>query len=176
MRYLSGGRFALADFTLPMKLALSFFVLFVLLGLTSSVALYHQQFAFEAERAADYYRGDRGEGGEGGFMVEKSYRQLLETAHFHLFIMPVVYLALLHLYFLTPRPTAEQAAVTVVTFTGLLLEVLAPWLIRFAGAGWAHLFWVSGPAITLGTLWASGVCLWELWAGTPTPSRAPTSD
>lgn len=171
MRYLSGGEFALADFGLPMKLALSFFVLFVLLGLTSSVALYHQQFAFETDRAADYYRGDRGQAREGGFLVEKSYRQLLETAHFHLFIMPIVYLALLHLYFLAQRSTVEKAAVTVITFTGLLLEVVIPWMIRYLSGAWAVLFWASGTAITLGTLWASGICLWELWLGPSSPPR-----
>lgn len=171
MRYLTGGRFALADFTLPMKLALSFFVLFVLLGLASSVALYHQQFSFDADRAADYYRGNQGETHPEVMLVEKSYRRLLETAHFHLFIMPIVYLALLHLYFLAQRSTVEKAAVTVVTFTGLFLEVLAPWLIRYLGGAWASLFWVSGSAITLGTLWASGICLWELWLGPSSPSR-----
>jgi len=171
VRYLSGGTFRLADFTPPMKLALSFFVLFVLLGLASSVALYHQQFSFDADRAADYYRGNAQAASPGAFLVKKSYRQLLETAHFHLFIMPIVYLALLHLYFLTARPTAEKILVTALTFAGLLLETGLPFLVRYGGAGWSVLFWASGTAITLGTLWASGVCLRAMWLGEPGPAR-----
>lgn len=177
MRYLAQGESDLAGFSVPMKLTLSCFVLFILLGLASSIALYHQQFHFSSDRAAAYYRGNAGQAAPGApMMVEKSYRQLLETAHFHLFIMPLVYLALLHLYFLSTRPSGEKVFMVIATFLGLLLEVAAPWLVRYGGAEWSSLFWISGPSITLPTLWVSGVCLWELWLGRAPETSSEESD
>lgn len=146
-----------------MKLAFSFFILFILLGLVSSVALYHQQFAFSTDTVADYYQGNKGEKNVDQFYVKKSYRELLEVTHFHVFIMPVVYLALVHLYFLSPQPDLEKNLVTVFTFGGLLLEVTAPWLVRYGSEAWSYLFWGSGLAITLTTLWMSVVCYRYLW-------------
>ena len=163
MKFFAQGARRLADLSLPMRLSVTFFVVFVLLGLASSIALQHQQTGFSAGRTEDYYRGNEDDPDPEVMHVEKSYRQLLETAHFHLFIMPVVYLALVHLYFLADRPEAEKVAMTVVVFGGLLLEVALPWLVRFAGPGWTPLFWVSGLAITIPTVWICGVCLREMW-------------
>lgn len=157
------GKSSLSNFSLPMKVAFSFFILFILLGILSSVALYHQQFAFSADQAGDYYQGNKGEQNVDKFYVQKSYRELLEVAHFHLFIMPVVYLALVHLYFLAPQPTWEKVGVTVLVFGGSLLEVGIPWLVRFGSEGWSSLFWVSGLSVTIPTLWMSLVCYWFMW-------------
>lgn len=146
-----------------MKLAFSFFILFILLGLFSSIALYHQQFNFSSTTAADYYQGNRGEKNVDKFYVKKSYRELLEVTHFHVFIMPVVYLALVHLYFLSPQPELEKNLITVLAFGGLLLEVATPWLVRYGSSAWSYLFWGSGLTITLTTLWMSLVCYRYLW-------------
>ncbi len=154
-----------------MRLALSFFLMFILLGLASSLALYHQQFDFDADDAATHYRGTEMDPEGGGLddaqnlemHIEKSYRQLLEVTHFHLYIMPIVYLAVVHLYFLSTRPEWEKILVTILTYVGLLTEVIAPWLTRYGSAGWSNLFWASGLAITATTLWMSGVCLLEMW-------------
>ncbi|MFB6345423.1 MAG: hypothetical protein ABEK50_06595 [bacterium] len=163
MRYLAGDRWQLGSYTLPMKLALSFFLLFMLLGLASSIALYHNQFDFSASTAADYYQGNSGDMDARTMYVKKSYRELLETAHFHLYIMPVVYLALVHLYFLTQQSNTLKVIMTILTFVGLLVEVAAPWLVRY-GPGWtSYLFYLSGMAITVPTVWMCGVCLFELW-------------
>lgn len=164
MKFLSQGRSALANFNRPMKISLSFFVLFILLGLVSSLALAHQQTSFEVERAQKYYLGNENDPEAVEFFVAKSYRQLLETTHFHLYIMPVIYLAFIHLYFLSSRGEFEKSALSTITFTSLLLEIATPWLIRFCSGKWAPLFWISGIGITLPTLWMSFICLKELWS------------
>jgi hypothetical protein len=146
-----------------MKLAFSFFILFVLVGLVSSVAMYHQQFAFSADQAAEYYQGNRGEKNVDQFRVQKSYRELLEITHFHAFIMPVVYVAFVHLYFLAPHSNFEKNLVTILCFGGLLVEMATPWLVRYGSEAWSYLFWGSGLTITLTTLWMSLVCYWYLW-------------
>jgi hypothetical protein len=146
-----------------MKIAFSFFILFILLGLWSSIALYHQQFNFSTDRAADYYRGNRGETDVKKFYVKKSYRELLEVTHFHVFIMPVVYLAFVHLYFLSPQPELEKNIVTILSFGGLLTEVMVPWLVRYGGEVYSAVFWGSGLAITVTTVWMSLVCYRYLW-------------
>lgn len=166
MRIFSQGHSTLGSFSLPMKLALSFFVVFVLLGLCSSVALYHQQFEFSTETASDYYRGNQGEKNVDTFYVPKPYPRLLEVTHFHLYITGLVYLALTHLYFLSGQSQFEKSLMTILAFLGLLTEILTPWLVRYGSGMYSSLFWVSGSLITVCTLWMSGICLWGLWLGT----------
>lgn len=163
MRFLSRGKTVMGNYTLPMKIALTSFIIFILLGLVSSIALYHNQFEFDADKASTYYQGNEGQQNVKTFHVAKSYRELLETAHFHLYIMPIVYLALVHLYFLSGQPEWEKSTMAIVTFLGLFLEVAAPWLVRYVGGGWSKLFWVSGLSITIPTVWMSAICLYELW-------------
>lgn len=172
MRFLSRGKTVMGNYTLPMKIALTSFVIFILLGLVSSIALYHNQFEFDADEAGTYYRGNADKQNVETFHVKKSYRELLETAHFHLYIMPVVYLAFVHLYFLSHQPEWEKTLMALATFIGLFLEVAAPWLVRYGGGEWAKLFWVSGFTITIPTLWMALICLLELWW----PSGRPTED
>jgi hypothetical protein len=148
-----------------MKVAMTFFVIFILLGLLSSIALYHQQFDFSTETASNYYRGNQGEKNVDTFYVPKPYPRLLEVTHFHLYITSLVYLAFTHLYFLSPRSTAEKVGVTVVVFTGLLTEIATPWLVRYGSGSFSLLFWFSGLAITVTTLWMAFVCLGEMWLG-----------
>jgi len=153
----------MAKYTFPMKIALTAFVLFILLGLVSSIALYHNQFEFDSRQASTYYRGNAGQENIQTMHVKTSYRELLETTHFHVYIMPVVYLAFVHLYFLSGRPEWEKSTVALVTFLGLFLEMAAPWLVRYGSSGWSRVFWVSGLSITVPTVWMSFVCLYELW-------------
>lgn len=146
-----------------MKVSLSFFVIFMLLGLVSSLLMQHNQTGFQTDRMAKYYRGNADDLDATVFYVEKSYRQLLETTHFHIYIMPLVYLAFIHLYFLSTRSEREKVVVSIVTFLGLLFEIATPWLVRYLSPEFAVLFWISALGITIPTLWMSFVCLQEMW-------------
>lgn len=167
MRFMAQGQRQLASFSPPMKISLTFFIVFMLLGLASSLAFYHQQFSFDSAQASLYYRGNADDLEAQTFFVEKSYRQMLEVTHFHAYIMPVVYLAFIHLYFLSTRSEREKTIMAVVTFGSLLLEMLTPWLVRYAFPGLSGLFWVSGLGISAGTVWMSVVCIWEMWGKGP---------
>lgn len=164
MRIFAQGNSSLSAFSLPMKVALSFFVVFILLGLVSSIALYHQQFSFSTDRASDYYLGNKGETNVDKFYVKTSYRRLLEVTHFHLYITSLVYLAFTHLYFLSSRSQFEKTTVTFLVFLGLLTEISTPWLVRYGSGAFSDLFWFSGLSITITTLWMSLVTLVELWS------------
>lgn len=163
MRYLAGDNWYLSNYTPSMKVALSFFVLFVLLGLASSIALQYNQTQFETSKAETYYLGNQGQKNVDTFYVKKSYRELLEVAHFHLYIMPIIYLAYVHLYFLTKRSETEKVIVTIVTFLALLSEIATPWLIRFVSGDFSYLFWFSGLGITIPTIWMAMIILKALW-------------
>lgn len=164
MRILAQGKYRLSAFSPSMKVSLTFFIVFLLLGLVTSIALAHQQTSFSAEQAQVYYLGNEDDLEATEFHVQKSYRQLLEVAHFHLYIMPVVYLAFIHLYFLSSRSEREKTILSVLTFSALLLEVAAPWLIRFVSPEFSTVFYISGLGIVVTTLWMSAICLREMWA------------
>ncbi|MBL4888786.1 MAG: hypothetical protein JKX97_02050 [Candidatus Lindowbacteria bacterium] len=164
MREFAPNGRALARFNLPMKISLTCFLLLTLLGLATSVALYHQQFEFDSQTAGEYYRGNEDDLDAEVFLVEKSYRQLLEVTHFHLYIMPIVYLALIHLYFLSTRSEKEKIIVTVITFGSVLLEIATPWLIRYVSVSFSPSFWISGIGLSLGTVWITFITIKEMWS------------
>lgn len=164
MRFFSPGIRQLAKFSLPMKISLTFFVAFMLLGLATSIALYHQQFAFDSGQASTYYLGNADEVDAEVFFVEKSYRQMLEVTHFHVYILPIVYLGFIHLYFLSTRSDREKIAMSFLVFGSAFVEILLPWIVRYALPGASGLFWLSGGILSVTTVWMSFVCLMEMWA------------
>jgi hypothetical protein len=70
--------------------------------------------------------------------VEKSARQVMETFHFHSFTMPVVLLIVGHIFMMCAISPRRKVAILVVGSLSTLLHLLLPVVVRFAGAGVAH--------------------------------------
>ncbi|MBI2871011.1 MAG: hypothetical protein HYY14_04795 [Candidatus Omnitrophica bacterium] len=106
----------------------------ILVGLVTNVlvALYRTQ--LDPRRVAIYYRG-----GEEELVFPKTYAELLENSHFHLFMMPVIFLVLAHLFLLTPVSRNLKRGLVLVAILSLGLDVAGPWLIRYVSAGFAGL-------------------------------------
>ncbi len=175
------------------------FLVFLVLGIASSVWLYRDSFgSLGADAAATYYLGDAAgaaaeggpaldlpdggpaldlpdEGGApaaatGGLQLEKSPRQVLETFHFHLFTVPVVLLIVGHLFMLTSLSLRLKIAAIVVASVGTFVHLLAPLAVRFGGPAWSWLMPVSVIAASIGWLPLTLWPLWEMW--TRLPQRA----
>ncbi len=59
------------------------------------------------------------------------FGQLAETTHFHLFTMPVVFMIMVHVLYLTMASPRIKAVSTWVAFIGVTLDLVSPWLIAY---------------------------------------------
>jgi hypothetical protein len=169
MQVFSRRGFQLRTASLETRVAYSAFLVLSVLGVATLIAL-SVRVGVTPGAIATYYRGDDSE-----MSFPKTFYQLVETSHFHLFTIPVVVLILSHLLYGTPTSVRLRIWLTLATFTGALLEIVGPWSVRYlAGAcaygviaGWILL--AGGVAlivtISLLSMWASE--RWVRWFASP---------
>lgn len=134
-----------------------FFV--VLLWLTNWM-LYFDEMDFTTASVVKHYLGNEEE-----FRSPRSYRGMLELAHFHLFAMGMLMMVLTHLALFVPVAPKWKIALIVVPFVSAFASEGAGWLVRFAGAGYA---WtkIAGILMLQGSLAALvAIALWSVFAG-----------
>jgi len=161
--------FQLRSASLETRVAYTAFLVLTLMGLATLIAL-SMRVGIAPGAIAAYYRGD---GTEMSF--PKTFWQLVEVSHFHLFSVPVVMLILSHLLFGTPTSARFRIIWTLVVFAGAFLEAVGPFAVRFVAGGFSYaliagwlLLAVGGAVITIATLlsmWASE--RWVRWFATP---------
>ncbi len=125
--------FQLRTASLETRLTYTGFLLLMLPGVASLIALSFGRMGFDPTAIATYYRG-----GESEMSFPKTFWQLTEVSHFHLFTIPVVVLIVSHLLYGTAARPRVRIGLTVALYTGALLDVLGPWAIRYLSAGFAH--------------------------------------
>ena len=150
------GRLAALPF--EARFVYSGFIVFALLGLFSSLLLYDNSMGTSLAQTAQYYLGDGSD-----LAVPKSYRTLLETTHFHLFTISVVWLILVHLYLLCHGNPATKRFWAVTSFVAALGHIAAPWLVRYGGTGLSAWFAASGILLFVSFFWIAVRPLWEMW-------------
>ena len=104
-------------------------------------------------------------GNEEEFRAPRSYRGMVELAHFHLFAMGMLMMVLTHLALFVPLRQSWKIALIVVPFFSVLASEGAGWLVRWGGAGfaWTKIF---GILLLQGSLAALVViALWSVFAG-----------
>jgi hypothetical protein len=145
------------------RLVYTAFLVFLVVGLLTAALLHGDGMGTSADTAAAYWRGD-----EAQMTYPKSYRQLLELTHFHLFTEPVTFLVAAHLYNLSGDARARKLAACVATLAAMAVQIALPWLVTYAGAGWAMLLVPVHVVLVAGLLYMAGVSAWDMWA----PSRS----
>src|SRR5207245_8243542 len=101
-------------------------------------------------------------GSDQTFGQPKSFQELAETTHFHFFTMPVVFLILCHVFYLTMAGQALKVSMTVLAFAGVALDLASPWLILYGSPHFA-LAMLLGDVLMVGAfLVMAGVPLYEM--------------
>lgn len=134
-----------------------FFV--ILLWLTNWM-LYFDAMDLTTASVVDHYLGNEEE-----FRAPRTYRGMVELAHFHLFAMGMLMMVLTHLALFVPVGTGLKIALIVVPFFSALASEGAGWLVRYGGAGFA---WtkIVGLLLLQGSLAALvAIALWSVFAG-----------
>src|SRR6185436_8235945 len=119
-------RFRLRDTDRHIRLVYTLFLLFMLGAFLFSFFWAHSMTSLSPQRIADHYRGSDATYGE-----PMSFRELAEITHFHLFTMPVVFMILVHVLYLTMASTRLKVWTTHGAFTGVSLDLISPWLITY---------------------------------------------
>lgn len=161
----------LSSASVNLRLVLSLYLLFTLLGLVTNMVETWRQTHLSLQGIAMYYRGTGEQGGE-TLAYPKSANELLLNSHFHLFVMSVTLLVLCHIFYMTASPDWLKKGITWSVFLAALVEIGAPWLIRFVSADFAFLMALSGSVLGLGMLILIGLPLYEIW-GRPRVANGP---
>lgn len=99
-------------------------------------------------------------------------RRLLEITHGHLFMMPLFFLVIAHLFVLAGLRQAVTVPFVLVGALAIGAHIAAPWLIRSSPTGWAWLMPCSGVAM-LGSLGGMAlISLVVMWWPRPDRSAA----
>jgi magnesium-transporting ATPase (P-type) len=147
------------------KWVYTFFLIFMIVGFATIGGYEFRQIGFHAQAVIEHYRGSS----EEGMVFPKSFQTLLETTHFHAFIMGVIYLTLAHLFLATEVSRRMKMSLVIVGFICTFLDLLLPWAVRYLSSRFAPVLlaawvgeWVSYMAMIL-------LSLYDLWMR-PRPS------
>lgn len=151
-------RFKLRDSDRHIRVLYTLFLLLMLAGFLFSFFWAHSMTGLSPQGIADHYRGSDATFGE-----PMSFRELAEVTHFHLFTMPVVFMILVHVMYLTGASHGLKAAVTWGGFGGVILDLLSPWLINYVSPIFV-LTMLTGDTLMMGSFFVMmAVPLYEMW-------------
>lgn len=119
-------RFRLRDTDRLIRLVYTWFLLLMLAGFLFTFFWAHSMTDLTPRGLAEHYRGSDATFGE-----PMSFGQLAETTHFHVFTMPVVFLIMVHVLFLTTAKPMTKILTTWAAFSGVTLDLVSPWLITY---------------------------------------------
>ncbi len=117
-------RFRLRDTDRHIRLVYTLFLLLIFVGFAFTFFWAHSMTELSLQGITDHYRGSDATFGE-----PMSFRELAEITHFHLFTMPVVFIILIHVLYLTMVSAKMKILMTWMGFGGVMLDLASPWLI-----------------------------------------------
>ncbi len=147
------------------------YCLFVILLWFTNWMLYFDAMDLTTASVVEHYLGNEDE-----FRSPRTYRGMVELAHFHLFAMGMLMMVLTHLALFVPVGTRLKIALVVVPFFSALASEGAGWLVRYGGAGFA---WtkIAGVLLLQGSLAVLvAIALWSVFAGNQARNYAGVGD
>jgi len=151
-------RFRLRDSDRHIRLLYTQFLLLMLVGFAFSFFWAHDMTGLSPQGVADHYRGSDATFGE-----PMSFRELAEVTHFHLFTMPVVFMILAHVLYLTEASHAMKVWMTWVSFGGMGLDLVSPWLISYVSPFFVLTMLLGDTLMVVGFLVMMAIPLYEMW-------------
>lgn len=106
---------------------------FSLISYFFMIALSINRSGYTAESIEHYYKGNEELGKYG-----KSYGEMLDLTHFHLFSIPLFLLVLSHVYVLIGSKSWYRPFVVYGSFFSGLIYILSPWLIVYVNGNFSY--------------------------------------
>jgi hypothetical protein len=161
--------------TTSLKLAVTGWLLLAVVGLGVAGLQIHEQAGLTPTRALLHYQGD-----EATLQYPMSFGELVGITHAHAFTLPMLALVLSLGLIASGAREWLKRTVVIAIFSGMVLELGVPWLVRYGPAWTVHLFPLIGVLIIGALFTAVAVPLYEMWLAPPEsavsaarPSEAP---
>lgn len=151
-------RFRLRDTDRHIRLVYTLFLLLMFAGFAFSFFWAHSITSLSPQGIADHYRGSDATFGE-----PMSFRELAEITHFHLFTMPVVFIILVHVLYLTMSSNTVKILMTWMAFGGVALDLVSPWLIRYLSPTFVLTMLMGDVLMLVSFLVMMAIPLYEMW-------------
>ncbi len=151
-------RFRLRDSDRQIRLLYTLFLFLMLTGFAFSFFWAHSMTGLSLQGIADHYRGSDATFGE-----PMSFRELAEITHFHLFTMPVVFMILAHVLYLTGAGNGMKVGMTWAAFAGVMLDLASPWLISYVSPVFALTMLAGDSLMLISFLVMFAIPLYEMW-------------
>jgi hypothetical protein len=141
-----------------LKLAITGWLLLAVVGLGVAGLQIHVQAGLTPTRALLHYQGD-----EATLQYPMNFADLVGITHAHAFTLPMLSLILaLGLIASSAREWLKRIVV-IALFSGMVLELTMPWIVRYGPAWTVHLFPLIGALIVGGLFPAVALPLYEMW-------------
>jgi hypothetical protein len=151
-------RFRLRDTDHHIRLVYTWFLLLMLSGFIFTFVWAHDMTELTPKGLAAHYRGS-----DANFGEPMSFGQLSETTHFHLFTMPVVFMIMVHVLYLTSASSTLKVVTTWASFLGITLDLVSPWLITYVSPLFALTMLTGDMLMVIGFVIMFIVPMYEMW-------------
>lgn len=158
MKDFSNRGFRIAESSTEVKLAYTGFLIFAFIGYLTLVLIGLLRVGPGYQDIVVHYWGSEAEEA-----FPRAFGQMLEEAHFHVFIEGLILLVLTHLFVATSVSRSMKVAVILLAFGGTLTDLACPWLIRFVSPGFALLQIASWIVMGATALVLIGIPFYEMW-------------
>lgn len=164
MKNYSRRGFRIANSNKDVKLIYTFFLCLVAIGFITIATFQFHIIGWSWGAIQSHYLGSQTE-----LSFPRSFLQLLETTHFHAFMMGIIYLTLAHILIATHAKQRLKYFLLIGGFVSTILGLLAPWGIRYISP-------LMIPLLILGWVgeWLFYLCfivipLRDMWGKNPDP-------
>ena len=151
-------RFRLRDTDRHIRLVYTWFLLMMLGGFIFTFYWAHTMTDLTPKGIAEHYLGS-----DATFGNPMPFGQLAETTHFHFFTMPVVFLIMLHVLYLTTASETTKVVTTWVSFIGVTLDLISPWMIAYVSPVYVLTMLTGDVMMTIGFLIMFVIPMREMW-------------
>lgn len=158
------------------KIFFTFFLSIITVAIGLGFLNYYERTGFSPQKTVRYYCGDEEEDLdkplsaeenmarlEEGLAFPKSYRELLEVTHTHIFSIPIVVFILSRILAMTHTREGLKITIYGVSFVGIILNLVAPWLIRYVCHHFVITFTISNILLLLSFCAYIFIPLYEMW-------------
>jgi len=143
---------------LSLKLAVTGWLLLAVEGLGIAGLQIYVRTGLTPSGALRHYLGD-----EATLRTPMSFMEMVGVTHAHGFTLPLVAVALAFAFIASSAREWLKSLVVIALFTGMVLELGLPWLVRYGPAWSVHLFLLTGALLVGGVFVSVAVPLYEMW-------------
>ncbi|MDZ4804635.1 MAG: FAD:protein FMN transferase [Candidatus Eisenbacteria bacterium] len=172
-QYHAERKFNLSGAPRHTKVLITVFNMVIVVALIVGVINYWDKTGMTPAGVRAWYNGNEGEmlPDAGVMTFEKTFRELLDAVHPHLFGQGVLLFILSHIVALTALSERRKIALYLFSFAAMLLDAAMPWLIRYVSPGLAPLSIVSILALTFAFLLQVMLPIRDMWFTRHPPTR-----